>query len=187
MTNEAPKGLRNNLLRSLGSDPLNDPKFFEGCERKAEFHKLLIALCFFHAVVQERRAFGPLGWNVAYEFSDNDLKISALQLQMFINEARPNDPVPFPAISYLTGQCNYGGRVTEDNDRRLIMTLLADLYNPKVFTEGYRFSQAKDYAIPELGNRDSYLEYVRKLPSMVDPEVFGLHENADITREINET
>lgn len=83
-------------------------------------------------MVQERRAFGPLGWNIPYEFSDNDLKISALQLQMFINEAL-DGPIPFETLSYLTGECNYGGRVTEDNDRRLIETLLADFYTNKAF------------------------------------------------------
>lgn len=88
--------------QSYISEPVNSSEFFDGCQaRPREFKKLLYGLCFFHAFVQERRNFGPLGWNIPYQFNDPDLKISMRQLLMFLDEF-PHE-IPLKALSYLTG------------------------------------------------------------------------------------
>ncbi|XP_069499778.1 dynein axonemal heavy chain 12 [Ambystoma mexicanum] len=186
MTNEPPTGLRLNLLQSYISDPISDPEFFEACPGKEQiWEKLLYGVCFFHALVQERKKFGPLGWNIPYGFNESDLRISIRQLQLFINEY---DHVPFEAITYLTGECNYGGRVTDDWDRRLLLTTLADFYNEDIIEDPrYSFSPSGNYIAPPKQRYEDYIEFIKLLPALQHPEVFGLHENVDISKDLQQT
>lgn len=66
MTNEPPRGLRANLLRSYTSDPIADPEFFANCTKEKPWRKLLFALCFFHGLIQvqfhKKTNSAPIGW-----------------------------------------------------------------------------------------------------------------------------
>ncbi|XP_014211752.1 dynein heavy chain 12, axonemal [Copidosoma floridanum] len=186
MTNEPPSGLRQNLARSYASEPVKDLEFFTGCPGKERaFTRLLYGLCFFHAVVQERRNYGPQGWNIPYGFNESDFQISAQQLQIFINEY---DEVPFKAILYLTGECNYGGRVTDDRDRRCLTTILLDFYNAEVVNNpDYVFlaGAGREYSLPKKCEYEDYIRQIELIPSYPPPEVLGLNMNAGITRDLD--
>ncbi|CAJ1434663.1 unnamed protein product, partial [Effrenium voratum] len=188
MTNEAPKGLRANMTGSYNMDPISNEEFFNACTCDHAFKRLAFNLCFFHAVIQERRLFGPLGWNIAYEFTENDLRISVRQLQMFLDEYP--DEAPIKALNYLTGECNYGGRVTESMDRRLLATLLKSYYCQEALEDDFILYQEKGgetYVPPPKGGYEAHMEHIRSLPLVTPPGVFGFHENANLTKEMGET
>lgn len=54
------------------------------CARENEFKSLLFSLCYFHAVVVERRKFGPQGWNRSYPYNTGDLTISVNVLYNYL-------------------------------------------------------------------------------------------------------
>jgi dynein heavy chain len=122
---------------------------------------------------------------VPYQFSQPDFVISVRQLQMFLNEF-PTGPAPLHALRYLTGECNYGGRVTDAHDRRTLVCILEIFYTEAALVDGYSYSPSRTYCPPTDGVHDSYLSYIRSLPIAAAPEVFGLHANADISKDQQE-
>lgn len=119
-----------------------------------------------------------------YEFNDSDLHISVRQLQMFLNQY---EKIPYTAICYLTGECNYGGRVTDAWDRRLIVSILSDFVNYDVVNDmSYRFADDKVFVLPRNVEHREVVKYIGDaLPNAPSPEVYGLHPNAGITRDLN--
>ena len=57
--------------------------------------------------------------------------------------------MPPPALpqvlKYTAGHINYGGRVTDDWDRRCIMNILENFYSPGVLATDYAFSESGIY------------------------------------------
>ncbi|XP_014239722.1 dynein heavy chain 1, axonemal-like isoform X2 [Cimex lectularius] len=180
MTIEPPRGVKANLLRAYTGHVMEYQDFINSEEPKAPIFKgLLFALCLFHAIVLERRKFGPLGFNIPYEFTDGDLRISINQLHMFVMEY---ESIPYKVLSHTAGDINYGGRVTDDWDRRCIRCLLSEFYNPKTQTENYMFDLfAYYYQLPFNSQLSNYMAYIKELPINDETTLFGLHSNANIS------
>jgi dynein heavy chain len=79
---EPPDGLGQNIKNTyskLSDEILNE------CP-KAEFKPMLYVLSFFHAVIQERKKYGKIGWNVNYDFNESDFKISYKLISLYLTK-----------------------------------------------------------------------------------------------------
>ena len=186
---EPPRGIRANLMASYSG--VKDA-YFDECARPVQFRQLYFALAWFHAVIQERRKFGPLGFNIDYIFHQSDFRICTQQLRHFLDSGEEGEEgdVPFDALRYTAGELNYGGRLTDEKDRRLCMSILHGVYHPDTLKpEGQGLSPGGIYSVPPVDHLRTIdvKEYIRSLPLQDQPEAFGLHANADITCARNET
>ncbi|XP_077275648.1 dynein axonemal heavy chain 1 [Temnothorax americanus] len=180
MTVEPPRGIKANMLRAYLTQVMEMQEFLQPDHLKAlSFKRLIFSLCMFHSILIERRKFGPLGFNISYDFTNGDLAICLSQLYMFLMEY---DTLPFKILTYTAGHINYGGRITDDWDRRCVLTLLEDYYNVNVVSQDYQFDEQGIYhQLPAAASFNDYLEYIKGFPLNDDPSLFGMHSNADIS------
>lgn len=155
MTLEPPSGLKQNVLSTYES---LDVEEFESCSKPHVFKKLLFGFAFFHAIVQDRRKFGPIGWNIPYAFTNEDLTVSRRQLKIFIETY---EEVPYKVLNYIGAEINYGGRVTDDKDVRLIKVILQGYMNEKMLEDDHAMSRSGIYKSIPVGEISDYVEYIK--------------------------
>ncbi|XP_043280362.1 dynein beta chain, ciliary isoform X1 [Venturia canescens] len=172
ITNEPPTGMQANLHKALDNFT---QETLEMCSKEAEFKSILFSLCYFHAVVAERRKFGPQGWNKIYPFNVGDLNISVSVLYNYL-EASPK--VPWEDLRYLFGEIMYGGHITDDWDRRLCVSYLEELMQPEL-VDG-ELQLAPGFAAPPNTDLVGYHGYIDEAIPPESPYLYGLHPNAEI-------
>jgi len=186
LTQEPPKGLKANLGRSFTD---MDADFFDSCEKPAQFKKLIFGLCFFNAVIQERRKYGAVGWNIPYQWMTSDLVFAQQNLRLMLNE---QPTTPFEALNVIISDVVYGGRVTDKQDVRLTRAILGIYLNEHaVDSDSYSYAPELDakfhYCAPAEGELDTYRTFIASFPLIDSPQIFGLHQNADISCQTQET
>ncbi|CAM9180031.1 unnamed protein product [Ectocarpus fasciculatus] len=182
MTTEPPKGLRSNMLTLFNT--VGDEQF-NRCTLRASYKKLMFSLVWFHAILLERRKFKSLGFNIPYDFNESDFAICHDLIIVFLDEYP--DKVPYDAMKYLIAEANYGGRVTDDFDRRLVNVYISDfICENAVHQSNYLLSELPEYYIPDDGDLATFKEYTRGLPMNDHPLAFGQHPNADISSQIDD-
>ncbi|VDO49605.1 unnamed protein product, partial [Schistosoma margrebowiei] len=180
VTNEPPKGLKANLVRALNDISMES---FNTHVLRNDWRKLVFGICFFHSIILERKKFGPLGWNINYDFNDSDRECALLNLEMFCHESY----IPWDALTYITAEITYGGRVTDFWDQRCLRTILQRFFHPSTLKSDYVYSSSGIYYPPTKETLAEYLEYVSCLPFSSGPELFGMNENANLVYQLQET
>ncbi|XP_070926944.1 dynein axonemal heavy chain 10 isoform X5 [Macaca nemestrina] len=179
---EPPNGLKLNMRATYFKI---SHEMLDQCPHPA-FKPLVYVLAFFHAVVQERRKFGKIGWNVYYDFNESDFQVCMEILNTYLTKAfQQRDPrIPWGSLKYLIGEVMYGGRAIDSFDRRILTIYMDEYLGDFIFDtfQPFHFFRNKevDYKIPVGDEKEKFVEAIEALPLANTPEVFGLHSNAEI-------
>eukprot|EP00392_Amoebophrya_sp_AT5.2_P008787 g8815.t1 len=183
MVTEPPKGLKANCNRLVAN---MDPQLYNRVKETFKYRRLFFSLVWFHAILLERRKFRTLGWNNPYDFNDSDFDICENILGMYLDEY-PSE-VQWDAIRYLIAEANYGGRVTQATDNRVLKAYVNDFFCPAAIQNAkFYFSPLPTYYIPEDNTLQAYTNLIKEWPLAEQPEAFGQHVNAEISSALQES
>ncbi|XP_039279680.1 dynein heavy chain, cytoplasmic [Nilaparvata lugens] len=188
---EPPPGIKANLLRTFSTVPAS--RMMKVPNERA---RLYFLLAWFHAIVQERLRYVPLGWAKYYEFNESDLRVACDTLDLWIEATamgRTNlspEKVPWDALVTLLSQCIYGGKIDNDFDQRLLASFLAKLFTPRSFESDFALVANVDgvaggpgghrhITMPDGTRRDHFLHWIETLSDRQTPSWLGLPNNAE--------
>uniref|UniRef100_A0A5K3EIA0 AAA domain-containing protein n=1 Tax=Mesocestoides corti TaxID=53468 RepID=A0A5K3EIA0_MESCO len=179
-TNEPPEGIKANLTRTYLSFTQD---FLEICVTY-HWRVMLYSLAYLHCTVQERRKYGPLGWCIPYEFNQSDFNASVQFVQNHLDslqfkKGQKISGIDWKCVCYMISEIQYGGRVTDDYDLRLLKCLTRNNFQEAMFSPEYLI--VPRYPIPLFNSVTEYLQFIKNsLPPYDSPEAFGLHVNAEL-------
>merc|ERR1719198_1487053 len=191
VTNEPPAGLKAGVLKSYTI--LVDQDRLERVDTNPQmWRQLLFSLCFMHSTVQERRKFGSLGWGIPYEYNNGDLTACILFLEKHLYTGN----ISWPTFQYMVSEAQYGGKITDNLDRRMFQTYTQVWLTQNTCSESFTYNPAKpllkiqgdfNYKIGATGTDiNEYRSFLNSFPEIDSPEIYGLHPNADLTFRVKE-
>eukprot|EP00002_Diphylleia_rotans_P035998 TRINITY_DN7896_c0_g1_i2.p1 TRINITY_DN7896_c0_g1~~TRINITY_DN7896_c0_g1_i2.p1 ORF type:complete len:4263 (-),score=670.67 TRINITY_DN7896_c0_g1_i2:89-12877(-) len=197
ITTEPPTGIRSNMLRSFTS--LYEKDEFASITTSERFQRLAFNLSFLHSVIASRRTFGTVGWSSAYDFNDSDYHTAlreALRVTRELGDRivtlempgtkKTQKALPYESLQYVVSNLVYGGRLTESWDDRILKTLTKELVSDDIHNIFTANIPIEATTITLVTSKEDYLKYIQSLPVLDEPEILGLHFNAQITSSRNQ-
>ena len=212
ITFEVPKGITINMAR-IFDDLIKENPRLEGDREKEKysvFSKITFSLCIFHSLLIERKKFKSYGWTSLYDFNNSDFKICFDIIRNYMQKFVSITDFPWKAVQELIA-INYGSRFTSEVDMQILKVYAKQYFSPKIIQEkNYNFSNSEiPYCLPDDAvyerakqslSTDSSIfksdfstrmmfyrdEVKRSFPKEDQPEIFGLHFNAEISAEKQE-
>jgi dynein heavy chain len=171
VTSEPPQGLALNVTRLLtnGVDPA-------ALDANPPSQRFILCLAFFASLIQERKKFGPLGWNIIYEWSDSDFRVSTMMLRSLLRDTE----VQWKALLHLVRHIAFGGRVTDDWNRRTLLLHLRRIQQLGLLEPGFSLDEQRSFTVPEESGFEAFSGHIARYP----PDVFGLHQNAQMSAQM---
>jgi len=185
LTFEPPDGIKANMLRTFNSISANRVN-----KSPNERARMYFLLAWFHAIIQERLRYTPLGWSKKYEFNESDLKCACDTIDRWIDDTAkgrdnlPPNKIPWDALGTLMSQSIYGGRIDNNFDQLLMNDFVKRIFQPATFESDFLLVDKVDESgnklvIPDGLRREDFLRWMHKLPDTQTPAWLGLPNNAD--------
>lgn len=184
LMNEPPPGIRANILDTLRT--LSPARLASG---PAEKTRLYFLVAWFHAVVQERLRYVPLGWSKVFEFNDSDQDAALNTIDAWLSSAakgRANiDPVaiPWEAIRSLVRETVYGGKIDTEFDQSLLDSFVETLFSPRAYDVDFKLVSSGEneagLTVPDAVHLDQFLEWASQLPEQEPPSYLALPPTAE--------
>jgi dynein heavy chain, axonemal len=159
---------------------LDDYAKYVGCSSKSRMVNFVMGPVSFALYCTAEQKFGAIGWTVPYKFNHSDLNACSRFLQNHIleMEAKKAKDITWSTVRCLISEIQYGGRVTDDWDRKQMNTYAESFFCQAVLEPGY--SLLKGYSMPFATEINTFREHVNTYPLNDSPEACGLNMNADV-------
>eukprot|EP01133_Synstelium_polycarpum_P001082 gene1082-1226_t len=177
---ENPPGVKANLMHTFSNIPATRMD-----RQPVERSRIYFLLGWFHAVIQERLRYIPIGWSKVFEYNDADLRGALDSIDYWIDlysKGRSNidpDKIPWVAVRTILGQTIYGGRVDNEFDMRLLNSFLEQLFTANSFNPDFSLVGSIGLTVPEGTTRAHFIKWIEALPDMSTPVWLGLPDNAE--------
>lgn len=192
LVNEPPKRLRGILMRTFSSQPLTDDSWISENKHPNQLKVLLYSLSLLHGIIVLRRNFdsieSSIGWNHPYDFNDTDLYMSIYQFYEYLNAF---NGIPFETLQTLLAECNYGGHMNDISDLKCLKFFAENFCSRKLCEIGGKLEnntmEIEAYFPHNYSTIDTITNHIKSLDDKNDASVCGLHPNANVLCERNET